>query len=206
MSRLAELEVAADAKAWAGAGFALDGDECTVGAVRLRFLDPGDSAPGVRGWGLAGEVLGDVDGLTTWAVEDPPVPVAPGAHRLEIVRLDHLVVLTPDLDGTIAAVEAGLGVALKRRRDGPSGSGAPAQQAFFRLGEVILELVKGPDDSAVRFWGLAFEVASLERAVALLGPGRVRTPKPAVQPGRRIASVRDSVGLGLPVALMDTPR
>ena len=41
----------------------------------------------------------------------------------------------------------------------------------------------------------------LEAAAAHLGEhvGRI---KDAVQPGRRIATVRDSAGLGLPVALM----
>lgn len=233
MARLAELVLAADPTAWADAGFTIDGGACVVGGVRLRFVAADDDvdedvvargiAPslagsgdgggagggGVRGWGMTALANGppdDVEGLATWEVPEPPELAGADAHPLEVVRIDHVVVLTPDLDRTVAAIEAGLGVPLRRQRDGPSGSGAPAQQAFFRLGEVVLELVRGPADGVARFWGLAFEVASLDRALDRLGPERLREPKPAVQPGRRIASVRDAAGLGLPVALMDTPR
>lgn len=221
VARLAELALAADPASWADAGFTVDGDTCVVGAVRLRFVAAdadarslhgaagGAGGGGVRGWGMAALASGppgDLEGLATWEVAEPPEFARADAHPLEVVRIDHVVVLTPDLDRTVAAVEAGLGVPLRRRRDGPSGSGTPAQQAFFRLGEVVLELVRGPADGVARFWGLAFEVASLDRALERLGPERLREPKPAVQPGRRIASVRDAAGLGLPVALMDTPR
>lgn len=222
MARLAELVLAADPASWADAGFGVDGGSCVVGGVRLRFVaaddvdvdvdvavGAGGGGGGVRGWGMTALANGppdDVEGLATWEVPEPPGLAGPDAHALEVVRIDHVVVLTPDLDRTVAAVEAGLGVPLRRQRDGPSGSGAPAQQAFFRLGEVVLELVRGPADGVARFWGLAFEVVSLDRALDRLGPERLREPKPAVQPGRRIASVRDAAGLGLPVALMDTPR
>ncbi len=210
MSRLAELTVAADVGAWRRAGVAVDADgHTTLGTVRLRFEEPGGETTGVRGWGVVAPetpVPPEVEGLTTWAVDEPPAPAPPTDHPLGIVRIDHVVVITPDLDRTCAAVAAAFGVPLRRRRDGPSGSGAPAQQAFFRLGEVILELVAGPTEESVHFWGLALEVVSLDAAVAHLGPEGVRDPKPAVQPGRRIASVRAEAGLGFPVALMDTPR
>ena len=52
------------------------------------------------------------------------------------------------------------------------------------------------------FWGVVLIVDDLDAAFALIGPDRMSAPKDAVQPGRRIATVRDDVGLGLPVALM----
>lgn len=201
--------MAADVAAWRAAGFSVDPDgTAVVGAVRLRFHSPVGAATGVVGWGLAAaeaDPASDIEGLPTFATSVPDRAL-PDHHPLGAVRVDHIVVLTPDLDRTTATVEAGLGVALRRRREGPSGSGAHVQQAFFRLGEVILELVAGPPDEPVRFWGLAFETRSLDAAFALLGPERLRAPKPAVQPGRRIASFRSGAGLGLPVALMDTGR
>jgi hypothetical protein len=45
-------------------------------------------------------------------------------------------------------------------------------------------------------------VDDLDAAHELLGDDRISAPKDAVQPGRRIATVRAEVGLGLPVALM----
>ena len=45
-------------------------------------------------------------------------------------------------------------------------------------------------------------VDDLDATVAWLGPDAVSAPRDAVQPGRRIASIRREVGLGLPVALM----
>lgn len=200
--------MAADIAAWRAAGFSVGADgTAVVGAVRLRFHQPLGAVTGVVGWGLAAteaDPPSDIEGLPTFAASVPDR--APSDHHpLGAVRVDHIVVLTPDLDHTTATVEAGLGVALRRRREGPSGSGAHVQQAFFRLGEVILELVAGPPGEPVRFWGLAFETRSLDAAFALVGPELLRAPKPAVQPGRRIASFRSGARLGLPVALMDTP-
>lgn len=206
---LAELTLASDVDAWRAAGFSVDpGGTAVVGAVRLRLRRPSlGTAAGVVGWGLAAmdaDPPADIEGLPTFAATVPD-PAPPANHPVGAIRLDHIVVLTPDLERTTATVEAGLGVALRRRREGPSGSGAHVQQAFFRLGEVILELVAGPPAEPVRFWGLAFETRSLDAAFALVGPERLRAPKPAVQPGRRIASFRSAAGLGLPVALMDSP-
>ena len=80
------------------------------------------------------------------------------------------------------------------------------RQAFFRMGEVVLELVGSPEPDPAggpaAFWGLAFTVASIEEAVDFLGPDLVSAPKPAVQPGRWIATVRHEAGLSVPLALM----
>ncbi|HWC09484.1 MAG TPA: hypothetical protein VG458_10565, partial [Solirubrobacterales bacterium] len=62
----------------------------------------------------------------------------------------------------------------------------------------------GPDRPAF-FWGLAFVAADLDATVATLGEERVSEVREAIQPGRRIASLRRPAGLALPVALM-TPR
>ncbi|MEI7559877.1 MAG: hypothetical protein WCJ63_04725, partial [Actinomycetes bacterium] len=51
-------------------------------------------------------------------------------------------------------------------------------------------------------WGLGFITADLDKAIheldGLIGPAR-----PAVQPGRRIATFRRDANLGVPVVLMD---
>jgi hypothetical protein len=93
----------------------------------------------------------------------------------------------------------------------PAPAGAP-RQAFFRLGSVVLEVVQEPPEATERaggdrpafFWGLAFVAPDLEQTVAFLGD-RVGDVRDAVQPGRRIATLRRSAGLSVPVALMTPP-
>jgi hypothetical protein len=101
------------------------------------------------------------------------------------------------------------GLDLRRIREQPTPAGAP-RQAFFRLGQEILEVVQEPDaaiardggaDRPARLWGLALTVEDLDRTVERLA-GDVGAARPAVQPGRRIATVGRSAGLSVPVALM----
>jgi hypothetical protein len=49
---------------------------------------------------------------------------------------------------------------------------------------------------------LVVVVDQLDEAAAHLGPDVIGAPKSAVQPGRRIATVRSGAGLGVPLALM----
>jgi len=90
------------------------------------------------------------------------------------------------------------GIELRRIREGETGMGN-YRQAFFRVGRPVLEVVEA--DEPVRFWGITFTTADIDAAAELLGDklGRV---KDAVQPGRRIATVRKEAGLGFPVALI----
>ena len=105
----------------------------------------------------------------------------------------------------------GAGLDLRRIREEPTPAGAP-RQAFFRLGTVILEVVQEPVEVRERagvdrpafFWGLAFVAPDLDATVAVLGD-QVSEIRPAVQPGRRIATLRRSAGLSVPVALITPP-
>jgi hypothetical protein len=75
--------------------------------------------------------------------------------------------------------------------------------AFRRLGPAVLELVE-VDDAApgpARFWGLVVIVADIEALAARLGD-RLGSVREAVQPGRQIATLRESAGLGQAVAFM----
>ena len=116
--------------------------------------------------------------------------------------------MTPALDRTVAALRAA-GLELRRIREEPTPAGAP-RQAFFRLGDEILEVVQEPHEIVAReggagrparLWGLALLSSDLDRTVGALGEhaGEARA---AVQPGRRIATVRRSAGLAVPVAVM----
>lgn len=171
----------------------------------MRFED---GSGGISGWALTGAASADLDGLPTELTERPsgelPAPGtgnSPHEHRNGALRIDHIVVSTPALDRTLAAFEAA-GLSLRRFRE-PDEPGPPVRQGFFRLGEVILEVVEDPGggDGPARFWGLTICVADLDACAELLGEliGEVH---PAVQPGRRIATLRREAGLGTRVALI----
>ena len=207
MTRLAELVVSAEPQAWRDAGFAVEDDGVgLVGLVRLR-LDRAVAVGGLRSWALAAAPdagMTDVDGLPTGHGAPPSMPAPPSDHPIGASMVDHVVVATPDLARTIAAIETGLGLPLLRTRDAGTAS-APMRQAFFRMGEVALEVVGGaepdPGGGPARFYGIAITVEDLDAAVERAGD-RIGRPKPAVQRGRSIATFRKEAGLGVPVALM----
>lgn len=200
-----ELVVADAPDTWLGLGFVLEGDTCVVGDVRIR-LAGADGGRGLSSWSVRGIDSTELDGLaTTRSDREPPTPSQ--AHPNGIAALDHVVAITPALDRTVAALEAA-GLDLRRIREEPTPAGAP-RQAFFRLGETLLEVVQEPPEAVERagstrpafFWGLAFLAPDLDATVAGLGD-RAGDIRPAVQPGRRISTLGRSAGLSLPVALM----
>ena len=71
--------------------------------------------------------------------------------------------------------------------------------AFVRFGELIVEVAQtgGP----ARFWGVTVTVPDVD---ALAGP-LLGSPRPAVQPGRRIVTVARAAGLSVALAFI-TPR
>ncbi|TIC79669.1 VOC family protein [Nocardioides sp. GY 10113] len=204
---VAELVVADPPEAWVAAGFAVDegpgGPVCRVGSVRIRLAGP-DAGRGIVGWALRGlppGVPAEVDGVPTALCDEPPA--AGAEHPNGVTHVDHVVLLSPHLDRTVAAL-AGLGLEPRRERDGDLG-GRPVRQVFYRLGEVILEVVGSPGESSdepARLWGLTHVVEDLDAVVALLGEA-AGTPKDAVQPGRRITTLRTrDLGMSVRTALI----
>lgn len=195
---LAELELGGALAPWERLGFAVDGDGLQVGTVRLRF--PGGEPAGIAGWTLVGAGSADLDGLRTQLVAEAEAEGEPPAHPNGALRLDHVVVFTPDLDRTFAAFEAA-GLELRRVRDAGTPK-HPLRQGFYRLGETILEVVGDVEPGGpARFWGVVVIVTDLDALAERLGDD-LGAPRDAVQPGRRIATVRESAGLGVPVAFM----
>jgi catechol 2,3-dioxygenase-like lactoylglutathione lyase family enzyme len=205
---LEELTIADTLGAWRECGFEVVGEECVVGEVRIRF-EPREGERGIVGWSLRGIEATELDGLPPSRGERPS-PIEAPEHPNGIIGLDHVVAISSDLERTVAALQAA-GLDLRRIREEPTPAGAP-RQAFFRLGATILEVVQEPAEATERaggdrpafFWGLAFVAPDLDRTVEFLGD-RVSEARPAVQPGRRIATLRRSAGLSLPVALMTPP-
>ena len=192
---LDELVLGDPPQAWEALGLEVAGDVLAIGGVRLRLTGGGG---GIAGWSLRGIEHGaDLDGLHTAVSEAPPPE--PVAHPLGAVAVDHVVVLTPDFDRTAGKLRAA-GLDYRSTRDAGNGF----RQAFFVLGPCLLELGGPAEVPEPRFWGLTLVVEDLDAAAERLGE-RLGRVKDAVQPGRRIATVRRDAGLGVPVALM-TPR
>lgn len=62
---------------------------------------------------------------------------------------------------------------------------------FFRLGEVIVEVVGSPTTAAEgrsSLWGITYVVSDIDATVAFLGE-HTTPAKDAVQPGRRITTL-----------------
>jgi hypothetical protein len=167
-------------EAWEALGFRVEHGLVALGAERLQLSGRGGGILEVTAPGLTRD---DPDGLPLRNGKgSDPLSLVEGSHPNGAFAVDHVVVFTGSLDRTVAALQdAGLDL---RRRD--------ERMAFLRLGPYILEVVERDDDPA-RFWGLV---------VVVDDPGTVPGAGPAknaVQPGRRIATVK---GLGTALAVM----
>jgi catechol 2,3-dioxygenase-like lactoylglutathione lyase family enzyme len=198
-SRLVELRLGSEPAAWERMGFAVHDGTIAMGPTLLR---PAGGGGGIDAWTLAGVEDVPLDGLATRVLPVAPPPPPPTEHPNGALRLDHVVVRTPSIDRTVAALDDA-GLELRRTRE----AGGGVRQGFVWVGDTILELVEAPDadpSAPAAFWGLVVVVEDIERAACAAGDalGAVRD---AVQPGRRIATVRREAGLSVALALM-TPR
>jgi hypothetical protein len=200
------IVIADPPEAWAGAGFTVDADgTCVVGHVRLQLVGRDGDRKRIQSWSLRGVPAGTetIDGLTTTSSDEPMPSLVTHANGAELI--DHLVIMSPDVDRTIAALNVAGLPTLRTRHVDPEQYGFEARQTFFRLGEVILELI-GPNepqgDGPAAFFGLAYTVTDIDALPALYGENLGRV-KDAVQPGRRITTLRHKeLGLSVATAFM----
>jgi hypothetical protein len=203
-----EITLADEPERWETLGFSVSDAAVQLGSVRIALAGE-DAGQGILGWSLHGLTNAELDGLPTSPAKQAPTGYT--EHSNGIVAIDHIVAMTPNLDRSMAALQAA-GLDLRRIREQPTPAGAP-RQAFFRLGEVILEVVQEPEevlakradgtDGPTRFWGMALLSKDLDLTVERFGE-HVSEIRAAVQPGRRIATLRRSAGLTVPIALMST--
>jgi hypothetical protein len=198
---LSGLGIADPPERWEALGFVVKDSRLDLGTIRITL---GGEGRGITRWAIRGiEHSEAIDGLPTAPVRTLPRP-DPAPHPNGATGIDHVVIVTPDFDRTAAELNAA-GIGLRRiRQVGSAGEPASFRQGFRRLGPAILELVeaKTAPSGPATFWGLVVIVNDLgalaERLKDHLGP-----VKPAVQPGRQIAALRVSAGLGQAVAFMD---
>lgn len=213
MPALRSLIIGDTATSWLDAGFDVietaGRAHTSIGEVTIELVGPETEAGrGILAWRfdeLAVDDVGDIDGVSTLDVDG----VLPERHdhRNLVSHLDHVVMFTPDLQRTIAALEA-VGFEARRTRDIP-GTEPLRQQVFFWAGSTIIELVGSAEasgDGPATLWGLAVTCDDLDLAHERLD-GALGTPKPAVQRGRRIATLRTrDVDISTAIALMTPHR
>ncbi|MFV1990418.1 MAG: glyoxalase [Acidimicrobiales bacterium] len=200
---LVQLEMADAASLWEGIGFSVFSDQIRVGST---LLDLGAGGAGITGWGLSGtdavSLIEKREGIPT-SVMRSPTTKDQTPHPNTAVQIDHVVLTTQNLTRTQHSLEAA-GLTLRRTRQ----ADASTVQCFYRMGEVILEVVGDPRqalDAAAALWGLICTVSDLSAAAKSM-PGKLGQEKPAVQSGRDIAIVSKSAGLSVPCGFLSPHR
>ncbi len=208
-----EVAVADPPHAWTRAGFSVDSGPdadpvCRVGDVRIRLVGR-DRGSGIIGWSLRGSpslsAFGELEGIPT--THSATAPAAPAAHSNGVTAIDHVVLLTPDLSRTVTSLAA-IGVDPRRERNAELG-GRRVRQVFFRFGGVIIEVVGSPEtasDGPTKLWGITYVVADIDATATFFGP-HTGPVKDAVQPGRRIATLRHrDLGMSVRTAVISATR
>jgi hypothetical protein len=199
---LAALDIADPPERWRTLGFTVDDENrIHLGGVELRL---GAHGQGITAWAVTDR---DGHGSTAWAVTDGdgldllPITTLPDAIRSDhhpngASGIDHVVITTPDFDAAARALEAA-GLPFRRVRQ----ASPDRRQGFRRLGPAIMEVVEAPATPALAFWGLTVIVPDFERLRDCAG-ARLGAARPAVQPGRQIATLSSAAGLATRVAFM----
>jgi hypothetical protein len=230
MTELLTLTVTDEPATWEALGFTVEDIAVRIGTVTILCAgtptsadEPNGILEWTIGWDLEtleahdldpDDLPGDIDGVPTSAIVGAGTPPVAPAHPNGVTTIDHVVVMTPDLDRTVAEFEA-LGIVCRRVREGASYGSIAMRQAFFWLGnpdgtddeKVIVEVV-GPDvldpdraNEPARFFGLALTSIDLEQSAAVIGE-HLKPPTDAVQPGRKIATISSKAGSTVALVLM----
>ena len=200
MNRLVALHVGGALTPWQAIGLMFDEHTCPLADVDIVVSG---ETPGLHGWTIdigRDEVI-EIDGIRTTLVSGTtPRPSLSTIGRQKVIGLDHVVVNTDNIDRTTEAITAALGLEVRRERQLGNG----AVQRFHKLDNTIIEVVSGPHitQPGASLWGMVASVDDLFDLAEELGENTTSPPKKATQPGRYISTVRGSVGLGVPFALM----
>jgi hypothetical protein len=200
MNRLVALHVGGALTPWQAIGLMFDEHTCTLADVDI--VVSGEN-PGLHGWtiDIGRDEIIEIDGIRTTLVSGTaPRPSLSTIGRQKVIGLDHVVVNTDNIDRTTEAITAALGLEVRRERQLGNG----AVQRFHKLDNTIIEVVSGPHitQPGASLWGMVASVDDLFDLAEELGENTTSPPKKATQPGRYISTVRGSVGLGVPFALM----
>ncbi|MSO15696.1 MAG: hypothetical protein EXQ61_05190, partial [Ilumatobacteraceae bacterium] len=167
MSRLVALHAGGSREPWQKLGFSFTGNSCLLADVDLTIAD---EPLGLHFWTIDVGIddVCDIDGIPTTLVSASPGHPATsriGSHT--ITGLDHVVVNTDNLDRTCAAIEAVLGLDVRREREVGNG----VVQRFHKLDNTIIEVVTGPHITTVgaSLWGMVASIDDLFEYCESLG-------------------------------------
>ena len=200
MNRLVALHVGGALTPWQAIGLTFDEFTCPLADVDIVVSG---ETPGLHGWtiDIGRDEIIEIDGIRTTLVSgSKPRPSLSTIGRQKVIGLDHVVVNTDNIDRTTQAITSALGLEVRRERQLGNG----AVQRFHKLENTIIEVVTGPHitQPGASLWGMVASVDDLFELAEELGEDVTSPPKKATQPGRYISTVRGSVGLGVPFALM----
>ncbi len=134
-----------------------------------------------------------------------PVSAEGGAH---VTRMDHAVVLSPDVEATKKLWGDVLGARLALDRTFPERN---TRILFFRLGDITIEISGGGQQTEEgigkpdRLWGLAWGVDNLAAMVARLRAAdiEVSEPRTGVKPGTLVATAKGAHTHGVATLLIE---
>jgi methylmalonyl-CoA epimerase len=198
----------------------IDSDVRLLRARQLPVQDPAagdgmDSATGnKRQWRNAMVPVSATNGVRMFFIEhrSPPdaLPMAPvtsegGAH---VTRMDHAVILSPDLESAKKYWGDVLGARLALDRTFPERN---TRILFFRLGDVTVEISGGAQQTEEgigkpdRLWGVAWGVEHLAAAVVRLREAGidVSDPRTGAKPGTIVATVKGPHTHGVATLLIE---
>jgi len=138
------------------------------------------------------------------AAPTQPWPLAPPAANAPITQLDHVVVVTPNVDRALAIYGAKLGLDLRLDRENPKWD---ARQLFFKAGTAVIEMGAKigapPTDAPDRSGGLAWRVADPHAAQARIAAAGFDVSEVRVgrKPGTHVFTVRNAPA-GVPTILL----
>ena len=195
---IAELHVGDDPSAWERLGFCINENRSLIGRTEVVFSD---GPKGIHSWVLRNSMPSQFGPIPTTFTENP-VPNPSIAHPNGSIGFHHVVLMVPEFDiGKTALSNAGVHVEQGR----PFGSTEKAMlRSAPKMGDIELELIGPESEDRSRhwqLWGLVVAVSDIDATSELLGDllGQV---KPAVQPHRRIATLKKEAELGVAVAFL----
>ena len=207
---LRRIAIGDDPSAWRAAGFDVLGNELRLGKVVIELVGSAGQR-GFHGWAIDG-VTTDIEHIPR--IQDPPeqqtealAETSSSSSLNAIFAIDHVVVTTNDVARTVASFER---VGLQERRTTTTSTPmGERRQSFLWAGRVIIEVI-GPvdaeladrNDGHASIWGLALVASNLQVTSQVLDSA-LSEPRDAVQPGRKIATMRTKeLDISVPIVVM----
>lgn len=197
---ITELQIADDPAIWADLGFTVEGDRCRVGTVDL-ILTGSDSGNGITGWTWHGSPDAGFGTIETAFADQPPGDAA-SEHPNTAAAMFYVVLMGPSHPDLVSALET-VGTTVSEPTT-MGRSDAAMLRSLAPAGGIEVEVIApatADPDRSWELWGVIIEVADID-ALATRLRSRLKSVKPAMQPGRRIATLDRSAGSSVPIAFM----